>query len=111
MFIDSGRADLDRGCLDLGGLTSPGHANAQARPADAAAAQALFDEARALVKGGKAAEACPKFEESEPARRRGPGTELQLPRRLLRADGANGERLGRVSPLRRGTSLHALWAT
>lgn len=33
--------------------------------ADSAAAQALFDEAKKLVKEGKTAEACPKFEESQ----------------------------------------------
>lgn len=33
--------------------------------ADRLAARALFDEARALVAGGKPAEACPKFEESQ----------------------------------------------
>lgn len=39
-------------------------ANAQSS-ADSAAAQALFDEAKGLMAAGKAAEACPKFEESQ----------------------------------------------
>lgn len=34
-------------------------------PADSAAAQALFDQAKRLLKEGKAAEACPKLEESQ----------------------------------------------
>lgn len=40
------------------------HAGAQAA-AKAAAAQALFDEAKALMGAGRAVEACPKFEESQ----------------------------------------------
>jgi tetratricopeptide (TPR) repeat protein len=36
-----------------------------ATPADSAAAQALFDQAKRLLKEGKASEACPKFEESQ----------------------------------------------
>lgn len=49
-------------------LSAP--AVAQVKPADAAAARALFDEGKALVEQGKAAQACPKFEES---RRLDPG--------------------------------------
>jgi len=36
-----------------------------ATPADSAAAQALFEQAKRLLKEGKAAEACPKLEESQ----------------------------------------------
>jgi hypothetical protein len=36
-----------------------------ASPADSAAAQALFDQAKQLLKDGKASEACPKLEESQ----------------------------------------------
>jgi serine/threonine-protein kinase len=40
-------------------------ARAQTSPADAAAAQALFDEAKALMKAGHFDQACPKLEESQ----------------------------------------------
>jgi serine/threonine-protein kinase len=40
-------------------------ARAEIKPADAAAARALFDEARALVAQSKVEEACPKFQESQ----------------------------------------------
>jgi hypothetical protein len=43
---------------------TPSRARA-ATPADSAAAQALFDQAKRLLKEGKAAEACPKLEESQ----------------------------------------------
>lgn len=56
---------------------TPRVARAQSRAGDVAAAQALFEEARGLVKAGKAAEACPKFEESERLDA-GPGTEFNL---------------------------------
>lgn len=48
--------------LSLALLTQP--ALAQSSP-DGAAAQALFDQARALMQQGRAAEACPKLEESQ----------------------------------------------
>lgn len=51
-------------CLGALGLLAASPAGAQ-RPADAAAAQSLFDEAIKLVEGGKSAEACPKFAESQ----------------------------------------------
>ena len=38
---------------------------ARAETSDAVAAQALFDQARALMTSGKASEACPKFAESQ----------------------------------------------
>ena len=41
---------------------APAHAST---PADSAAAQALFEQAKRLLKEGKAADACPKLEESE----------------------------------------------
>jgi len=56
---------LPRSCCLAGVLTlaaSPLHA---ASAADSAAAQALFDQAKRLLKDGKAAEACPKLEESQ----------------------------------------------
>src|SRR5262245_6044422 len=40
-------------------------ATLRAQSSDSAAAQALFDEAKALMAAGKAQEACPKFEESQ----------------------------------------------
>jgi hypothetical protein len=43
---------------------TPARARA-ATPADSAAAQALFEQAKRLLKEGKAAEACPKLEESQ----------------------------------------------
>lgn len=43
---------------------TPAHASA-ATAADSAAAQALFEQAKRLLKEGKAAEACPKLEESQ----------------------------------------------
>jgi hypothetical protein len=43
-------------------FTSPCHAQSSGR--NPAAAQALYDDARQLVKAGKFAEACPKFKES-----------------------------------------------
>jgi serine/threonine-protein kinase len=46
-------------------LSADALANAQSAPADRAAARALFDQARTLVRDGKHAEACPKFEESQ----------------------------------------------
>ena len=47
-------------------LSSAGTARAQtASAADSAAAQALFEQAKKLLKEGKAAEACPKLEESQ----------------------------------------------
>jgi hypothetical protein len=59
----------------LGLVTSICGAARAASPEDQAAAQALFDDAKELVKGGKAAEACPKFEESQ---RLDPGLGTQL---------------------------------
>jgi serine/threonine-protein kinase len=58
-------------------LGAPGAADAQSRASDVAAAQALFDEGRQLVKAGRFAEACPKFEESDRLDA-GPGTEFNL---------------------------------
>src|SRR5262245_28359860 len=57
--------------------------------ADAAKAQALFEEARALMGKGKVAEACPKLEKSQ-ALDPAPGTEFNL------ADCY--ERIGRPAP-------------
>jgi serine/threonine-protein kinase len=51
-------------CLAALVLLAATHARA-ATPTDAATAQALFDEAHALVEHGKDAEACPKFAESQ----------------------------------------------
>ncbi len=56
-------------------LLLPASAGAQTRGENAAAAQALFEQARALVKDGKAAKACPKFAESQ---RLDPGLGTQL---------------------------------
>lgn len=42
-----------------------GSAKAQTSPADAAAAQALFDDAKSLMKAGHYDQACPKLEESQ----------------------------------------------
>lgn len=46
-------------------LTLPPSRSRAATPADSAAAQALFEQAKRLLKEGKAAEACPKLEESQ----------------------------------------------
>ncbi|MEZ4442389.1 MAG: hypothetical protein R3B72_25065 [Polyangiaceae bacterium] len=51
--------------LLLGSLLSFAGAVGEARADDAAAAQVLFDEARALVQAGDHAAACPKFAESQ----------------------------------------------
>jgi hypothetical protein len=50
--------------LPLVWLLSSAAASGQSTSADKAAADALFNDGRALLKAGKAAEACPKFEES-----------------------------------------------
>jgi tetratricopeptide (TPR) repeat protein len=50
---------------------------ALAQSSDAAAARAMFEEGRKLVKAGKYAEACPKFEESLKLDR-GVGTQFNL---------------------------------
>jgi hypothetical protein len=48
------------------GLAAPGAASAQPAPgSNAAAAEALFDEARKLLDGGQVLEACAKFEASQ----------------------------------------------
>ena len=52
-------------CLLLCSLTSAGAALAEPSAADRSAAQALFEQARDLMKQDKAAEACPKLEESQ----------------------------------------------
>ncbi|UQA62942.1 tetratricopeptide repeat protein [Polyangium aurulentum] len=49
----------------VGSILSGAAAYGQASSADKAAADALFKDGRALLKQGKAAEACPKFEESQ----------------------------------------------
>src|SRR5690349_13986528 len=59
----------------FGLVTSICGAARSASSEDQAAAQALFDDAKELVKSGKAAEACPKFEESQ---RLDPGLGTQL---------------------------------
>jgi hypothetical protein len=51
--------------LALVAVLMSGDASADVSPADSAAARSLFDEARALLQAGKAAEACPKLEESQ----------------------------------------------
>src|SRR6188768_4131513 len=59
------RTPLVVGAVHL--AVSPAHAQST----DSAAAQGLFDEAKALMATGKASEACPKLEESQ---RLDPGT-------------------------------------
>ena len=51
--------------LTLAGLALSRPALAEPTPEDRAAAQALFDDGRSLVKAGHVAEACPKFEDSQ----------------------------------------------
>jgi hypothetical protein len=51
--------------LAAAGLAWGASAAAQTSPADTAAAQALFDEAKALMKAGHFDQACPKLEESQ----------------------------------------------
>lgn len=51
--------------LGAAGASAPRAAAAQASPDDAAQAQALFDEAFALMNKGKYADACPKLEASQ----------------------------------------------
>jgi hypothetical protein len=71
------RARLHATLVAAVGLVISTSLHAQSHASDVATAQALFDEARTLVKAGKYAEACPKFEESERLDS-GPGTEFNL---------------------------------
>ena len=71
---------------------------------DVARADALFNAAKALTDAGQYADACAKYAESK---RLAPGIGVtHVPRRLLRAHRAHGERLDRVSE-RRGPRARA----